>query len=52
MPEPESKHDYSIGWITSLPIEKAAAIALLDEVYEEPEDFDQSNIDKEFLYMG
>ena len=52
MSEPESKHDYRIAWITALAIERAAAIALLDEMHEEPEDFDQSNIDKNSYAWG
>jgi nucleoside phosphorylase len=39
---PES---YNIGWIAALPIERAAAIALLNERHDEPEDFDQHRND-------
>ncbi|KAM0231662.1 hypothetical protein ACHAP5_010978 [Fusarium lateritium] len=39
---PES---YNIGWIAALPIERAAAIALLDERHDEPEGFNQHSND-------
>ncbi|KAH7233510.1 nucleoside phosphorylase domain-containing protein [Fusarium tricinctum] len=39
---PES---YTIAWIAALPIERAAAIALLDERHDEPEGFDQHSKD-------
>ncbi|KAI6752288.1 hypothetical protein HG530_013657 [Fusarium avenaceum] len=42
LPCPES---YTIAWIATLPIERAAAIALLDERHDEPEGFDQHSKD-------
>ncbi|SPJ87813.1 uncharacterized protein FTOL_12282 [Fusarium torulosum] len=46
---PES---YNIGWIAALPIERAAAIALLDERYDEPEGFDQHSNDSNAYDWG
>ncbi|KAM0209438.1 hypothetical protein ACHAQI_006485, partial [Fusarium lateritium] len=40
-----SPESYNIGWIAALPIERAAAIALLDERHDEPEGFDQHSND-------
>ncbi|CAJ0542721.1 Ff.00g002200.m01.CDS01 [Fusarium sp. VM40] len=43
---------YNIAWIAVLPIERAAAIALLDERHDEPEDFDQHSNDSNTYDWG
>lgn len=41
----ESSDLYTIGWIAALPIDRAAATALLHERHDTPEDFHQSESD-------
>ena len=48
----ESKEEYSIGWITALAIERAAATALLDERHNQPQDFLQSDNDSNSYTWG
>ena len=44
--------EYQVGWITALPLEKAAAIALLDERHDSPLVFIQSNNDTNSYTFG
>ena len=37
----ESRDLYTVGWIAALPIERAAAIAMFDDIHTKPLDFDQ-----------
>ena len=46
------KSDYHIGIITALPIERAAITAMLDAIYDEPDDFDQSSHDPNSYTWG
>jgi hypothetical protein len=43
---------YTIGWIAALPIERAAAIAMLDEKHEKPKDFIQPRTDTNLYTWG
>ncbi|KND87332.1 Vegetative incompatibility protein HET-E-1 [Tolypocladium ophioglossoides CBS 100239] len=43
---------YAIGWIAALPIERAAATALLDDRHETPEGFDQHQCDTNSYTWG
>ncbi|KAH7120710.1 hypothetical protein EDB81DRAFT_814579 [Dactylonectria macrodidyma] len=43
---------YTIGWIAALPIERAAATALLDNRHETPQDFDQLQSDTNSYTWG
>lgn len=43
---------YTVGWIAALPIERAAAIALLDEHHEAPEGFEQHQSDTNSYTWG
>ncbi|OAQ64205.2 WD-repeat protein [Pochonia chlamydosporia 170] len=43
---------YTIGWIAALPIERAAATAVLDERHEPPEDFEQNQSDTNSYTWG
>lgn len=43
---------YTIGWIAALPIERAAATALLDERHDEPHDFSQHPSDTNSYTWG
>lgn len=52
MAAPESPEEYTIGWIAALPIERAAAMALLDEQYEEPDEFEQHPSDPNSYTWG
>ncbi|KAK4082826.1 uncharacterized protein Triagg1_1716 [Trichoderma aggressivum f. europaeum] len=47
-----SVDSYQIGWIAALPIERAAALAVLDERYEEPEEFEQHPFDTNSYIWG
>ncbi|KAL7956658.1 ankyrin repeat protein [Trichoderma compactum] len=47
-----SVDSYQIGWIAALPIERAAAIAVLDQRHEEPEDFKQHPTDPNSYAWG
>ena len=44
--------DYTIGWICALPIERAAAMAMLDEQHLAPGDFDQAATDSNSYTWG
>ncbi|KAF5611637.1 vegetative incompatibility het-E-1 [Fusarium subglutinans] len=48
----ESCELYTIAWIAALPIERAAATALLDEIHDEPDGFIQHKIDKNSYTWG
>ncbi len=41
----ESRDQYTVGWIAALPLERAAATALLDELHGKPLDFVQPHTD-------
>ncbi|KAK3175410.1 hypothetical protein K4F52_010288 [Lecanicillium sp. MT-2017a] len=43
---------YTVGWIAALPIERAAAIALLDDVHEPPSRFEQHQSDDNSYTWG
>ncbi|KAJ4190522.1 hypothetical protein NW767_011350 [Fusarium falciforme] len=43
---------YAVGWIAALPIERAAATALLDDRHDEPEGFDQHRSDTNSYTWG
>ncbi|KAL7915387.1 ankyrin repeat protein [Trichoderma velutinum] len=47
-----SVDSYKIGWIAALPIERAAALAVLDERYEAPEGFEQHPTDTNSYIWG
>src|SRR5271163_901828 len=47
-----SRDLYTIGWIAALPLERAAATAMLDEKHEKPLDFVQSHNDKNSYTWG
>ncbi len=49
---PLSPDHYTVGWIAALPIERAAATALLDERHDEPQDFSQHPSDKNSYTWG
>lgn len=48
----ESCDLYTVGWITALPLEHAAATAMLDERHEKPLDFIQPHNDPNFYTWG
>ena len=48
----DSKIEYSIGWIAALPIEGAAATAVLDEQHGKPLDFEQDETDPNSYTWG
>lgn len=48
----ESSESYTIGWIAPLPIERAAATALLDDRHEQPEEFEQHSSDANSYTWG
>lgn len=48
----DSRADYTVGWIAALPIERAAAIATLDEKHKKPLDFVQPVNDKNSYTWG
>lgn len=43
---------YKIGWVAALPIDRAAAIAMLHERFEAPEDFEQHPFDTNSYIWG
>jgi nucleoside phosphorylase len=43
---------YTVGWIATLSIELAAALAMLDEEHDEPDDFEQPLIDDNSYHWG
>ncbi|KEY75329.1 hypothetical protein S7711_10183, partial [Stachybotrys chartarum IBT 7711] len=47
-----SPEAYAIAWIAALPIERAAAIALLDERHDAPQDFQQHTTDANSYTWG
>jgi len=47
-----SRDQYTLGWIAALPLELAAAIAMLDHRHEKPPDFAQSSSDKNSYTWG
>lgn len=49
LPSPDS---YTIGWIAALPIERAAAMALLDDEHEQPKNFEQNRSDANSYTWG
>lgn len=48
----ESRDLYTVGWIAALPLERAAAIAMLDEIHEKPLDFTQPHHDTNSYTWG
>lgn len=48
----DSLDQYTVGWIAALPIERAAAIAMLDEQHRKPLDFAQPPNDKNSYTWG
>ncbi|KAK2589911.1 hypothetical protein QQS21_012410 [Conoideocrella luteorostrata] len=48
----DSRDRYTIGWIAALPIERAAAMALLDPRHEAPADFEQHPSDTNSYSWG
>ena len=48
----ESRDLYTVGWISALPLERAAATATLDERHEKPLDFAQLHSDKNSYTWG
>jgi nucleoside phosphorylase len=48
----ESRDLYTVGWIAALPLERAAAMALLDERHEKPLDFVQPHSDPNSYTWG
>ena len=48
----QSRNLYTIGWITALPLERAAATAILDEKHGTPLDFDQPRSDTNSYTWG
>ncbi|KAH1416219.1 hypothetical protein KXW31_004599 [Aspergillus fumigatus] len=48
----ESRDLYTVGWIAALPLERAAAMALLDERHEKPLDFVQPHCDPNSYTWG
>lgn len=48
----ESRDQYAIGWITALPLELAAATAILDEEHARPLDFEKSSTDQNTYTWG
>lgn len=41
----KSRDEYTVGWVTALPLELAAATAMLDEEHDAPHDFGQPATD-------
>jgi len=41
----DSRDQYTVGWIAALPIERAAATAMLDERHDKPRGFIQHQAD-------
>lgn len=48
----DSAKSYTVGWITALPPEKAAALVVLDERHSKPKDFVQSESDNNIYSWG
>lgn len=48
----KSRDEYTVGWIAALPVELAAAAAMLDEQYEKPVDFARPASDKNSYTWG
>ena len=48
----ESRDQYTVGWIAALPLELAAAIAMLDDQHKKPLDFVQPSTDKNVYSWG
>ncbi|KAH7198934.1 uncharacterized protein B0J16DRAFT_360547 [Fusarium flagelliforme] len=48
----ENPELYTIAWIAALPIERAAATALLDEIHKEPQGFSQHEADNNSYSWG
>ncbi|KAK6348244.1 hypothetical protein TWF718_006053 [Orbilia javanica] len=47
-----SRNLYTIGWICALPLERTAAISMLDEEHRRPRDFEQSRSDTNSYAWG
>lgn len=47
-----SRDHYTVGWIAALPLELAAAIAMLDEQHDKPIDFIQPSTDSNSYKWG
>jgi nucleoside phosphorylase len=45
-------HEYTVGWIAALPLELAAAIAMLDKEHDKPGDFVQNDSDNNIYSWG
>lgn len=48
----DSRDQYTVGWIAALPIERAAAVAMLDEPHEKPCDFNHPSGDPNSYEWG
>ena len=48
----KSWQEYNVAWISALPIERASASEMLDEVHEEPEDFVRNGTDNNVYIWG
>lgn len=51
-PALDCRDTYTVGWIAALPIERAAAIAMLDAEHKKPADFIQAANDKNLYTWG
>ena len=48
----DSGDEYSVGWISALAIERAAATAMLDEEHAQPRNFEQASMDSNSYAWG
>ncbi|MCJ1327493.1 hypothetical protein MMC10_004162 [Thelotrema lepadinum] len=48
----ESQNEYTAGWIVALPLERAAATAMLDEQHTRPSNFEQPSTDTNSYTLG
>lgn len=50
--DPKPIDQYTVGWISALPLERAAATAMLDEIHPRPRDFKQPSTDPNAYSYG
>jgi hypothetical protein len=48
----ESLDEYTVGWVSALPLELAAATAMLDEEHGKPLDFEKPSTDRNTYTWG
>lgn len=48
----ESRDEYTVGWVSALPLELAAATAMLDEEHKQPVDFEKPSTDRNIYTWG